>query len=448
MVWLYLPPEAIAHVRKGKACSASRSAQARADSTSASISPCPNIELWVTLSGKAMPQPRSWRGWKTRLWIARLCGTMLPPSTASRGAAWWISSMAAIHASRSPSRDASLAIKTHGISGRISRGSCEKSDRRSASLKTSPDIYDWASSKSQMTFEQWVTALRQGCLRRRKSVRPTGANDCSSWLTPRAQESGEKQDTFLKRNGDRTDRCSCSLKSQAAMWPTATATDGNKGGPNSKHGSGSLHLPSAAVQNQWYTPNVPNGGRKNPPNMSPTGRLPSGKKRQVGLENQAIQIWPTPLANSNTNRQTKPTPSQLKGEHGLNLAMVAVTHTWPTPRACSGKRSSGSNRTELVEAWATPTTRDWKDGTATADVDTNSLLGRQAPRSMPNGNASPLTLNPLFVEWLMGWPINWTVASTGCGCAATALSRWSLLMRYELSRLLHLQANEQPDMFA
>jgi hypothetical protein len=284
-----------------------------------------------------------------------------------------------------------------------------------------------------------------------------------------------KQDLELQKNN-------LPYTKAKAHWPTAAATDGEKGGPNSRHGSGSFHLPAAAVQTQWYTPNVPNGGRKNPPDMSPTGKLSDGKKRQVGLENQAIQIWPTPMANPNTNRQTKPTPSQIKGEHGLNLAMVAVQSSWPTPRACTGKRSSGSNRTELVNAWATPqahdttqgnaqrvgrfgtkaggrnltdesvawatpTTRDWKDGTATADVETNCLLGRQAPRSMNDGSASPLTLNPLFVEWLMGWPINWTVASIGCASAATALSHWLQLMRSELSRLLQAATNEHRDLF-
>ena len=301
-----------------------------------------------------------------------------------------------------------------------------------------------------MTFDAWVIALRQASLRRRKSARRIDANACSSWLTPRAQESGEKQDTFLARNGDRTTRCSGSLRAQTEMWPTASATDASRGGPSGRYGNGTLHLPAAAIQAQWHTPNVPNGGRKNPPGTSPTGMTPDGKKRQIGLEHQAVRIWPTPRANPNSDRQTKPTPSQIKGEHGLNLAMVAVTQTqvWPTPRTCSGKRSSGSNRTELVEAWATPTTRDWKDGTATADVETNSLLGRQAPRSMKRGSTSPLTLNPLFVEWLMGWPINWTVASTGCGSAETELSRWSRLMRSELSRLLLASTDEQPDLFA
>lgn len=43
-------------------------------STSACTSPTPDIELWVTSSGKPMRRPRSWRGWRTRPWIARLSG--------------------------------------------------------------------------------------------------------------------------------------------------------------------------------------------------------------------------------------------------------------------------------------------------------------------------------------------------------------------------------------
>ena len=177
MVWLYLPLEAITRAqKKGAACSASRSVRAQVDSTSASILPCQTIELFVTLSGKATPHPLSWRGWKTRPWIARLSGTTLPTSTAKRGAAWWISSTAAIHASRSLWRGASSATKTRVISGRTSRGSSVKSNRQSVSLKTSADIYDWDLNKSTMTFEQWVIALRRACLHgRSRCVAQTGA---------------------------------------------------------------------------------------------------------------------------------------------------------------------------------------------------------------------------------------------------------------------------------
>ena len=70
--------------------------------------------------------------------------------------------------------------------------------------------------------------------------------------------------------------------------------------------------------------------------------------------------------------------------------------------------------------WATPTTRDWKDGSDPSPaVPTNALLGRQAPRTEMGGQESspsdqnspppsPRRLNPNFVEWLMGLPIGWT----------------------------------------
>jgi hypothetical protein len=41
------------------------------------------------------------------------------------------------------------------------------------------------------------------------------------------------------------------------------------------------------------------------------------------------------------------------------------------------------------------------------------------------------TLNPLFVEALMGWPIGWT----GFASVATEWSRWLQRMRSELWRL-------------
>ncbi len=363
MVWLYLPPEAISRAQKGARCLASRSARAQAGSTSASISPRQDIELFVTSSGKATPQPLSWRGWKTRPWIARLSGTTLRPSTAKRGAAWWISSTAAIHASRSPSLGASSATKTHAISGRTSRGSSAKSNRQFVSLKTSVDIYDWDLNKSTMTFDQWVIALRRACLQRQKLARRTSASGSSSWLTPRAQESGEKQDTFLKRNGDRTDRCFGSLTAQSALWPTPRA-----------HEPGSTSL-----------------------------------------------------------------------DHGISL--TEASKYWPTPRACTGKRSSGLNRSEMMRQWATPTARDWKDGVlVNSKAKTRSNLSRQAPRTRLGGSAisnAPRTLNPLFVEALMGWPTGWT----GSDFAATAWFRWSRLMRFALWQLKPSKNTDQHDLF-
>jgi DNA (cytosine-5)-methyltransferase 1 len=129
---------------------------------------------------------------------------------------------------------------------------------------------------------------------------------------------------------------------------------------------------------------------------------------------------------------------------------VAKAH-WPTPRA----HEPGSNapthglglKQVATQQWATPTARDWKDGTLiNNNAPTGSNLSRQAPRTKLDGKntcASGLTLNPLFVEALMGWPIGWT----DCVSAVTGSSRWLQLMRSELLRLLqisNLMETEQP----
>jgi hypothetical protein len=81
-----------------------------------------------------------------------------------------------------------------------------------------------------------------------------------------------------------------------------------------------------------------------------------------------------------------------------------------------------------VKQWATPTTRDWKDGTCgDADVPTNALLGRPVVRAaigpgshqgqqtatdgqriLPGTQTSRLQLNERFVEALMGLRTGWT----------------------------------------
>lgn len=113
---------------------------------------------------------------------------------------------------------------------------------------------------------------------------------------------------------------------------------------------------------------------------------------------------------------------------------------WPTPMASDGNKPSAGNRksadlTHAAGMWMTPTARDYKDGsTSLANVPVNGLLGRQVLTTpMPGDSSSDArrTLNPLFVEALMGWPTGWT----GFDFAATEWSPWLRRMRCELSRL-------------
>jgi DNA (cytosine-5)-methyltransferase 1 len=83
--------------------------------------------------------------------------------------------------------------------------------------------------------------------------------------------------------------------------------------------------------------------------------------------------------------------------------------------------SIGTTLTDAIHMWATPTARDWKDGDVRGqNVPTNGLLGRQTVRwdsthldettttAGEKSSPSPRVLNPLFSEWLMGWPEGWS----------------------------------------
>jgi DNA (cytosine-5)-methyltransferase 1 len=68
-----------------------------------------------------------------------------------------------------------------------------------------------------------------------------------------------------------------------------------------------------------------------------------------------------------------------------------------------------------------------------------SAFSLPVPASYPvGGNVSPArrSLNPLFVEWLMGWPPGWTLGVwTDFACSETALCLWRQRMRSALSAM-------------
>jgi hypothetical protein len=91
-----------------------------------------------------------------------------------------------------------------------------------------------------------------------------------------------------------------------------------------------------------------------------------------------------------------------RGEPKLSAQVLL----WPTPTASEGTgaqpntgRTGGKSLRETV-LYPTPTARDWKDnGSSPAELARNSTtLATRAGGS----------LNPTWVEWLMGYPIGWT----------------------------------------
>ena len=78
---------------------------------------------------------------------------------------------------------------------------------------------------------------------------------------------------------------------------------------------------------------------------------------------------------------------------------------WATPTVCGNHNRKGASKTSgdglatPVARFPTPTRRDYKSGTGAQPRE-----GHSPPLSSAIGG----TLNPTWVEWLMGWPVGWT----------------------------------------
>ncbi len=188
-MWLYLPKETLT---QGTNIAVSRYALDLADWNLACISQNPDIEPFVISSGKCLPRPLSWRGWKTRPWMMRLSGMTLSPSTAARGVAKWISSLPDTLASHSPSAASDAATKTLAIFGRMWRGSSAKPSLNGSSARMSKGISIWDLPKSRQSFKKWGLRSKQACFQRMKQERTTRGGVYSCWPTPTMGMSGNQ----------------------------------------------------------------------------------------------------------------------------------------------------------------------------------------------------------------------------------------------------------------
>ena len=101
--------------------------------------------------------------------------------------------------------------------------------------------------------------------------------------------------------------------------------------------------------------------------------------------------WATPSAASATGGQ-RSRSGKLRGELLLGGQAIGAT-SWPTPTSSDSKSSGskGYNGNEFMTL-TDATVRD----------------GRQDPTTCTHGGECKPTLNPRFVEWLMGFPVGWT----------------------------------------
>jgi hypothetical protein len=162
------------------------------------------------------------------------------------------------------------------------------------------------------------------------------------------------------------------------QWPTPTVCGNyNRKGASTTSGDG-----LATAVRMWPTPTCPNGGRSvahvTDWRSERTAYTAKGKKVQVDLA-QAVKRWPTPTSTLGTNGG-KVTPTKAR-EGGTLIEALSARTMWRTPGA------------SVVEPKSTVV----------------KLTGRK-PSDPQVGLADQVggSLNPTWVEWLMGWPLGWT----------------------------------------
>lgn len=216
--------------------------------------------------------------------------------------------------------------------------------------KTLLDSSAWASTACYLTWKTKTTPHKRLLYRLVPSTPPTDGIASGLWATPQARDAEQrgaqaKRYTNPERSNDLPDQIAAVRE---GLIPTPRSSDG--------------------MSNKLRT------------------NLPQDYNHKSRLENYVAmqQLWPTP-----TTQETE--HKNMTVQNGRRLAK-------------SGQSYSLS-LADSVKLWPTPTQRDYKSGKFSEPA---KAKRQQHPRGKPLNEVIGGSLNPQWVEWLMGFPKGWT----------------------------------------
>jgi hypothetical protein len=228
------------------------------------------------------------------------------------------------------------------------------------------------------------------------------------------------------------------------MYPTPTQDSASERTKKYKQGGTPLTVAVQEEEKRMYVTPTTQDARIGPNNIG--GNKHRVKRGSIALADQILfpkntksKMYPTPRASAamNENLETVKKRVERRGKLGSKLEETIATEQpmmYPTPtRVCEegGEQSHMVERTKsggfvsrrkgtgvtygaklsdamlyLEKMYPTPTARDYKD--AGYQPTWKPSREQSVPRTVLKNNKPGGKLNPTFVEFLMGFPMNWT----------------------------------------
>jgi hypothetical protein len=258
----------------------------------------------------------------------------------------------------------------------------------------------WYSDRCKLIWKKKVSKSNVLLFQLQASVLGTKEKESGLWLTPTATDIGTRSKEAMERR-----------KKYRTSIGRTTVPPGNLA-EQVQYGK--------ATTDMYPTPRASAAMTEDMETIAKRNKYNSKLEEKV-----ALQMYPTPTQDSVSERTKK------YKQGGLPLTMAVKMY--PTPRVADTEGGAvknvkmenghfyrenkkgerwGVKLRDAVEMFPTPTARDWKD------TGQNSNYKRMAEKSILSGTVMMKQkkvggkLNPEFVEFLMGYPLNWTKLET------------------------------------
>lgn len=257
------------------------------------------------------------------------------------------------------------------------------------------DILDSVSTPYQRTWSAVVTDGGVLVSKHRVSARITEGKESGGsqkmWSTPTTQEiehpNAELTHTGRRKTKDGKSSHSLGLADQARMWPTPIVGDAHLSSKPEvaikRIKEGKITLSRAVQAKMWPTPTQDSAIERTKKYAQ------GGTPLTMAVQEEEQKMWPTPGARDSNPPEPQEkwqARAKKKKEQGINLHF--------TLRQAVMK--------DQQKMWPTPTANE--DAAGRPEGKMQRMLGNHPDvRSQGIG-----TLNPTWVEWLMGFPIGYT----------------------------------------